>query len=394
MTATYALISVGFMLVAIAAAVLLARRAGRHAVHWRAVAGAGIALVILTAVFDSIMIGLGFFSYSSELITGLRIGLAPIEDFAYPLAIVVALPALWALLTRANGVSMRELLSHAFVASRPVSWINTAFPFAAAMVLTTREIDWILVVGTVYYLVPYNLAMYGINDVFDYESDLNNPRKGGIEGALLPPKFHRPMLHLAVWSNVPFLVVLCAAGGPLAWAALAISTFAVVAYSARGLRFKERPVLDSITSSTHFVSPAVIGLAIAGATFDAGLITLLIAFFLWGMAAHAFGAVQDIVPDRQAGIGSIATAIGAKSTVRLSLTLWIAAGALMLATPWPGPLAAIVLVPYLINCAPWWSVSDERAAETNRSWRRFIWLNYFSGFLVTLIMILFWRLTS
>ncbi|NLB46626.1 MAG: UbiA family prenyltransferase, partial [Microbacteriaceae bacterium] len=104
--------------------------------------------------------------------------------------------------------------------------------------------------------------------------------------------------------------------------------------------------------------------------------------------------VQDIVPDRDAGIGSIATVIGAKRTVRLSMVLWIAAGALMLATPWPGPLAAIVLVPYLINCAPWWFVSDERAAETNRSWRRFIWLNYFSGFLVTLIMILFWSFTS
>ena len=69
------------------------------------------------------------------------------------------------------------------LASRPVSWINTAFPFAAAYLLTTREIDLVLVVGTIYFLVPYNLAMYGINDVFDYESDLANPRKGGVEGA-------------------------------------------------------------------------------------------------------------------------------------------------------------------------------------------------------------------
>lgn len=394
MTATYALISAGFLAVAVAAGVLLSRRAGAHRAQWGAVALAGVALIVLTAIFDSLMIGFGLFSYAPALISGPRIGLAPIEDFAYPLAIVIALPALWALFTRPGGVSVRELLRQAFVASRPVSWVNTAFPFAAAMLLTTREIDWLLVVGTLYYLVPYNLAMYGINDVFDYESDLHNPRKGGIEGALLAPQFHRPMLHLAVWSNVPFLIILAAAGGPLAWVALAISTFAVVAYSAKGLRFKERPVLDSLTSSTHFVSPAIVGLALAGATFDAGLITLLIAFFLWGMAAHAFGAVQDIVPDRDAGIGSIATVIGAKRTVRLSMVLWIAAGALMLATPWPGPLAAIVLVPYLINCAPWWFVSDERAAETNRSWRRFIWLNYFSGFLVTLIMILFWSFTS
>ena len=29
--------------------------------------------------------------------------------------------------------------------------------------------------------------MYGINDVFDYASDLRNPRKGGIEGGLVEP---------------------------------------------------------------------------------------------------------------------------------------------------------------------------------------------------------------
>ena len=27
------------------------------------------------------------------------------------------------------------------ISSRPVSWINTAFPFAAAYLLTTRQID-------------------------------------------------------------------------------------------------------------------------------------------------------------------------------------------------------------------------------------------------------------
>ena len=76
-----------------------------------------------------------------------------------------------------------------FLTSRPLSWVNTAFPFAAAYLLTAREIDATLVVGTLFFLVPYNFAMYGINDVFDYQSDLRNPRKGGVEGALLDPRF-------------------------------------------------------------------------------------------------------------------------------------------------------------------------------------------------------------
>lgn len=384
---TYALLSAGFLAVAIAAGILLARRAGRPGVRWAAVGIAGAALIVLTAVFDTVMIGAGLFTYAESLISGIRVGLAPVEDFAYPLATAIALPALWAVLTRTGGVSMAELLRQAFVASRPVSWINTAFPFGAAMLLTTGEIDWLLVVGFIYYLVPYNLAMYGINNVFDYESDVQNPRKGGIEGALLPPKFHRPLLWLVVWTNVPFLIILVAVGSPAAWVAIAVSTFAVIAYSAPRLRFKERPVLDSITSSTHFVSPAVVGLTLADAPLTVSVLLILTAFFLWGMAAHAFGAVQDIVPDREAGIGSIATVFGARATVRLSIVLWALAGLLMLGTTWPGPLAAIVAVPYIVNAAPWWRVTDASSAATNRSWRRFIWLNYGSGFVVTMVLI-------
>ena len=143
------------------------------------------------------------------------------------------------------------------LSSRPLSWVNTAYPFAAAYLLTAREIDLAWVIGTLYFLVPYNLAMYGINDVFDYESDLRNPRKGGVEGAVLDRTMHAITLRAAIGTNVPFLVALVILGSPLSWLVLAISIFAVVADSAPGLRFKERPFLDSATSSTHFVSPAL-----------------------------------------------------------------------------------------------------------------------------------------
>lgn len=310
-----------------------------------------------------------------------------------------------------------------FVSSRPLSWINTAFPFAAAYVLTSLlaptttdglarfldpaqvtptgsvavilsgdaglgPVDWlVLVVGALYFLVPYNLAMYGINDVFDYESDLHNPRKGGVEGALLDRSLHRTTLRAAVITNVPFLVFLVAVGSPLSWLVLAVSVFAVIAYSAPGLRFKERPFVDSITSSTHFVSPAVYGLVLAGAAFTPELWALLGAFFLWGVASHAFGAVQDVLADREGGISSIATEIGARATVRLSVVAYLLAGVLLTFTEWPGPLAALLTLPYAISCAPWWNVTDDRAEEVNRGWRRFLALNFVSGFVVTMLMI-------
>ncbi|NYF09387.1 4-hydroxybenzoate polyprenyltransferase [Leifsonia sp. AK011] len=275
------------------------------------------------------------------------------------------------------------------MSSRPLSWVNTAFPFAVAYLLTTREVDLTFVLGTIFFLIPYNLAMYGINDVFDYESDLRNPRKGGVEGALLDPRMHRPTIIAAVVTSVPFVVYLVAVGNPLSWLVLAVSLFAVVAYSAKGLRFKERPFLDSLTSSTHFVSPALYGLVLAGATFTPQLWAVLAAFFLWGIGSHAFGAVQDIVADREADISSIATVIGGRATVRFAIAAYALGGVLLLFSAWPGPLAAILVVPYILMCAPYWNVTDAAAETANRGWRRFLLLNFITGFLVTMLLIWF-----
>src|SRR5699024_10698548 len=162
--------------------------------HWLAVAIAGVALMVLTAIFDSLMIHADLFYYADELISGVRIDLAPIEDFAYPIAGVLLLPALWRMLIKpkpdsgesrvvdasglpamgasgspamgasgspAMGASGSPAMDASgspasasggprmtifakfralFWASRPVSWINTAYPFAAAVFLTHREI--------------------------------------------------------------------------------------------------------------------------------------------------------------------------------------------------------------------------------------------------------------
>ncbi len=278
------------------------------------------------------------------------------------------------------------MLRTLFVSSRPLSWVNTAFPFAAAYVLTAG-VDLTLVIGAIYFLIPYNLAMYGINDVFDYESDLRNPRKGGVEGAVLDQSMHRPTIIAVVVTNVPFLAYLVAVGSPWSWFALAVSIFAVIAYSAKGLRFKEKPFLDSLTSSTHFVSPAVYALVLAGAAFTPQLLALLGAFFLWGIASHAFGAVQDVIADREADISSIATVIGARAATRLAVVAYLAAGALLLLTDWPGPLAAALALPYALSCAPYWNITDAEAESANRGWRRFLYLNFATGFFVTMLLI-------
>lgn len=286
---------------------------------------------------------------------------------------------------------MSGILRTLLLSSRPVSWVNTAYPFAAAYLLATWQVDATLVIGTLFFLVPYNLAMYGVNDVFDYESDLRNPRKGGAHGAVLDRRLHRITLWAAALSCLPFAVYLVVVGNPWSWLVLALSLFFVVFYSAPPLRLKEVPFADSLTSSIHFFSPAVYGLVLAGATFTPALVALLVAFACWGVASHAFGAVQDVAADREAGISSIATARGARWTVRFALAVYLLAGVAVLFTAWPGPLAAVLAVPYLVMVWPYRSVTDATAHAATAGWRRFLWLNQVTGFAVTLLLI-WWAL--
>ncbi len=284
---------------------------------------------------------------------------------------------------------MRQVLA----ASRPFSWINTAYPFAAGYLLATEgRVDLTFVIGTLFFLIPYNLLMYGVNDVFDYASDLQNPRKGGIEGALADPAVARVVHRRILWASglsvLPFLVYLLAVGSPAAGLTLLVVVFLVVAYSAPVLRFKERPVLDSATSAMHFVGPLLYALVLVGADLGSRSVwPVLVAFVLWGMASHAFGAVQDVRADREGGIGSVATVLGAHATVVLATVAYVLAAAVLLVLPWPGWLAAVLPLVYAASTARFWSVRDDDCERANAGWRTFLWLNLVVGFLVTMLLI-------
>jgi len=58
---------------------------------WVTLAG----LFVLTAIFDPIMISLGFFEYTPSKIIGLTFFGAPIEDFFYAVYAATIIPLIW-----------------------------------------------------------------------------------------------------------------------------------------------------------------------------------------------------------------------------------------------------------------------------------------------------------
>jgi lycopene cyclase domain-containing protein len=85
------------MLVAFVSLILISRNN-----PWRAIVFTMIWMFLMTLVFDNVIIALGIVGYDENKISGLLLGLAPIEDFSYTVVSVLAVGILWHKFTKAN----------------------------------------------------------------------------------------------------------------------------------------------------------------------------------------------------------------------------------------------------------------------------------------------------
>ncbi|GAA4837574.1 hypothetical protein GCM10023221_13610 [Luteimicrobium xylanilyticum] len=98
---TYAFLDLGALAVLAVPFGLACRRWAARGELRRRLAALGLALLallVVTAVFDSLMIAAGLFTYDAATLAGPRVGRAPLADLAYPLGAVLLLPSVWELL--------------------------------------------------------------------------------------------------------------------------------------------------------------------------------------------------------------------------------------------------------------------------------------------------------
>lgn len=87
---TYLELNAIFLAIAAIPALLVLR--GRQ---WLTVLKVLAPMLVLTAIFDNLIIATGIVDYDSENISGIKIGVAPIEDFAYTIAAVLLITTIW-----------------------------------------------------------------------------------------------------------------------------------------------------------------------------------------------------------------------------------------------------------------------------------------------------------
>jgi lycopene cyclase domain-containing protein len=94
---TYLLVNTIFIVVALIVAAI-----GLRGKEWLKVGKVLGPMLILTAIFDNLIILSGIVAYDPNNISGVKIGVAPIEDFAYTIALSLLMPTIWQFLEKRN----------------------------------------------------------------------------------------------------------------------------------------------------------------------------------------------------------------------------------------------------------------------------------------------------
>jgi len=228
-------------------------------------------------------------------------------------------------LTLPARLPLRRLLA----VSRPALWVNTVGPLVLGLWLTGElwTADPGLLLLLAYLTLPFNLLIYGLNDLADREEDATSARKGGWQGARLGAGEGGPLLTAVLALNLPFALGLALLLSPAASLLLLASAALFVAYSVPPLRLKGRPFLDGLSNVAYALPLALPALAL-GAPFPGQALAALMAY---AVGKHAFDAAQDVPADRAAGVRTVANTLEVRGAALYALAWFGLAGALL----WP-----------------------------------------------------------
>jgi 4-hydroxybenzoate polyprenyltransferase len=267
-------------------------------------------------------------------------------------------------------------LSFVLKVSRPRFWLYVFGPYIVGAVAGASDRgfvwDWRILLFAIYFLPPANLLIYGTNDIFDFETDRLNEKKKGYE-TLVQDDRRGVLLTLILILNVPFVVAALFITNALV--PLAMFIFFSVFYSAPPIRAKSVPFLDS-AFNVLYVFPAVLSFRLVSGTYPDFL--PIVAAGLWTAAMHAYSAVPDIEADKAAGVSTIATSLGSRTTLIFCAVLFAAAAAI--AFKYLGLLAPTLGAVYLLAVAV--SLAQRSTERLFSIYRYFPLLNSFSGFLI------------
>lgn len=265
--------------------------------------------------------------------------------------------------------------------SRPRFWFYLVgpfiLPFLAVRESFAADLQFV-VVGSLFFLLFGNLFIYGVNDIFDEETDALNPKKSSYELRYVRRLDLKPLTLALTFSFLGFGVYLALLDATLLFLYAGFLFFGYF-YSAQPVRAKAIPILDGVFN-VLYIFPGFLA-----SYYVFGSVSLLagLAGLFWCMAMHAFSAIPDIGADRGAGVRTTATLLQKNGTILYCAILWSASAALasiFLHSVLPVFLLALYLL-FLFLAA--------RRSSLFSVYTWFPYLNFLSGMLLSLYLLFF-----
>ena len=232
-------------------------------------------------------------------------------------------------------------------ASRPFGWIIYSTFALAGLLVAGGHPSVLCLVQLALLTVPACLVVFGVNDVYDFDSDVVNPRKGSIEGIRLGAANHRAVKNAAAAAaGVMIAVSLLTRSATNFMGTLCLLIFAW-AYSAPPARLKERPIIDSLANAAMILGAFLIGFSY-GLPFTR-MYSKWYVMALAGGGIHAFTTILDYTPDRQAGYRTFATVCGKRAAAFFALVTMLCFVAILDAATFSRLFLASSAVLYLVT---------------------------------------------
>ncbi len=232
----------------------------------------------------------------------------------------------------------------------------------------------------VFFLIPANLYLYGINDLFDQDTDKHNPKKMTKEH-LLVKKETQFLSFLLVISFLIMITTLFFLPTLPTKLFLLCFIFLATFYSAPPLRFKTKPFLDS-TSNILYTLPGLIGYLVLYPHSVNWLIVL--ATFCWAGAMHLFSAIPDIDADTKAKLNTTAIYLGRNYSLIACFLLWVVFAFIIIIESNINPLFELLTLIYPLIPL---SLLIKPSLPISKIYWYFPWINNLLGFGLFVLLI-------
>jgi 4-hydroxybenzoate polyprenyltransferase len=169
-----------------------------------------------------------------------------------------------------------------------------------------------------YFLIIANIFLYGVNDYWDYDTDLVNPKKSAKEYRI--KKNEREVIKKAIIIILGLSLILLILQNSI-MERLIFGTFIFLSYfySAKPLRFKDKPILDS-ASNFLYIIPSLFAFYLASGKIPD--YRIILAGFLHTFAMHLFSAIPDIQFDKETEITTTAVLFGREVSLFICFIAW------------------------------------------------------------------------